>query len=195
MRVCRSFVYIICSLFFFSNQVLAEEKLEETIPLPPKNEAAADLNQLKRARLSKDQAVNQLKYMMVKAFARVEDQIVAEGSFEPFGMTLLPDGEFKAVFAETGDVKLLPSVQLAAMAKNMEKMAKTRSVWAVGIMYIRAVKREDGTYAQRIIVMTEHIAGWAMHWAYPFKVENGKVQLAQPQESEVDPIYFVEKRR
>jgi hypothetical protein len=153
---------------------------------------ATDLNTLKRAKLTEEQAVNQLKYMMVKGFARMEEELVKNGSFPPFGLTLMPNGEFKAVVIET-DETIPTQIQLIKVVESMEAIAKTRAMWGVGVMYIRAIKRDDGTYAQRIIVMTEHIAGWARHWAYPFKVENGEVKLGQPTETPVDPIYYVEK--
>ena len=153
----------------------------------------ADLNQIKRAKLTEEQAINQLKFMMVKGFARMEKDIVEKGSFPPFGLSLLPDGTFKAVIPDTGDVKLRPEVVLPLLAKQMEAIAQTRSMWAVGIMYIRKIKRDDGSYAQRLIVMTEHIAGWARHWAYPFKVEDGEVKLGKPTETPSQPVYYVKK--
>jgi hypothetical protein len=169
----------------------AAKKIEETIPLPEAK--AMDLNKLKRAKLTEEQAVNQLKFMMVKGFARMEKELVETGGFPPFGLTLLPDGEFKALTVEAGDVDVPSEVQLAAVAKNLEAIAKTRAMWAVGLMYIRAVRLDDGSYVQRIIVMAEHIAGWARHWVYPFKVEEGVVKLGQPVESAVQPVYYVNK--
>lgn len=154
--------------------------------------AVSTPGEFKTAKLTEEQAVNQLKYMMVKGFSRVEKELIANGSFAPFGLSLLPDGEFKAVFIES-DEKIPTQVQLIKVVESMETIAKTRTMWAVGIMYIRAVKRDDGTYAQRIIVMAEHIAGWARSWAYPFKIENGEVKLAMPNETALDPIYYVEK--
>lgn len=193
----RSFnclIVSVLSLFIWMSPVHAEsdkaKKLEETIPMP--NKAVADLNTLKRAKVTEEQAVNQLKYMMVKGFARMEKELIEKGSFPPFGLSLLPDGEFKAVVIETEE-NIPTQIQLLKMVESMEAIAKTRAMWAVGVMYIRAIKRDDGTYAQRLIVMTEHIAGWARHWAYPFKVENGEVKLGQPTETPVEPIYYVEK--
>jgi hypothetical protein len=183
-------------LFAFSGQLLAEGngsgKLEDTIPMP-KKDAGVDLTKLKRAKLTEDQAIKQLKFMMVKGFARMQDLLIKEGSFPPFGLSLLPDGEFKAIIPDTGGQKIPSEIELVALAKNLEKIAKTRTMWAIGLMYIRAIKRKDGTYAQRIIVMTEHIAGWARHWAYPFKVVDGDVKLGKPTETSVEPVYYVNK--
>jgi len=153
---------------------------------------AADFDSSKRAKLTEVQSVKQLKYMMVKGFARIKNGIVKNGTFPPFGLLLSPDVEFKAVIPNI-EAKLPSQVVLVKLAESMAAIAQTRSMWAVGIMYIRAIKRDDGTYAQRIIVMTEHIAGWARHWAYPFKVENGELKLGQPTETTVDPIYYIEK--
>jgi hypothetical protein len=181
-------------LFIWISPLQAEtskaKKLEETIPMP--NKQAADLNALKRAKVSEDQAVNQLKFMMVKGFARMEKELVEQGSFPPFGLALLPDGEFKAVVIETEE-NIPSQIQLIKVVESMEAIAKTRAMWAVGVMYIRAIKLDDGSYAQRLIVMTEHIAGWARHWAYPFKVENGEVKLGRPTETPAEPIYYVNK--
>ncbi|KZY42385.1 MULTISPECIES: hypothetical protein [unclassified Oleiphilus] len=153
---------------------------------------AEDFNSLKRAKLTEAQSVNQLKYMMVKGFDRIKKEVVKNGSFPPFGLTLSPDAEFKAVIPDI-EAKLPSQVVLVKLAESMAAIAQTRSMWAVGIMYIRAIKRDDGTYLQRIIVMTEHIAGWARHWAYPFKMEDGEFKLGTPQELEVKPVYFTKK--
>jgi hypothetical protein len=194
-RSFRCLIVSVLCLFIWVSPSQAEtskaKKLEETIPMPEK--AIADLNTLKRAKVTEEQAVNQLKYMMVKGFARMETELVEKGTFPPFGLTLLPDGVFKSVIIET-DEKIPMQIQLIKMVESMEAIAKTRAMWAVGVMYIRAIKRDDGSYAQRLIVMTEHIAGWARHWAYPFKVENGEVKLGQPTETAVEPIYYVDKK-
>lgn len=188
------FVSALCFMAFVSS-IHAEEKksikeYEEVIPMP-KNDAV-DIGSLKRAKLTEEQVVNQLKYMMVQGFARMEKDLVENNDFPPFGLTLFPDGEFKAVTIES-EVEVPNEIALAAVAKNMEAIAQKRATWAVGIMYIRAIKRDDGSYAQRIIVMTEHIAGWARHWAYPFKIENGEVKLGKPTESPANPVYYVQK--
>ena len=188
----RSFLLIVLSIIVFVSPVQSEEKninqYEETIPMPKKE---ADLNTLKRAKVTEEQAVNQLKYMMIKGFTRMEKELVDKGEFQPFGLTLLPTGEFKALTIDAGDVKVPTDVQLAAVAKNLEAIAQTRAIWGVGLMYIRAVKLDDGSHIQRIVVMAEHIAGWARHWVYPYKVEDGVVKLGQPTETAAKPVYYV----
>lgn len=187
------FLSALCFIVAFSPAHAEEKnpakKLEETIPLPEKS--TMDLSKLKRAKLTEEQAINQLKFMMIKGFARMEKELVEKKTFPPFGMTLSPEGEFKAVTIDAGEVEVPTTVQLAAVAKNMEAIAKTRAMWAVGLMYIRAIRLDDGSYVQRIVVMAEHIAGWARHWVYPFKVEDGVVKLGQPTESPAKPIYYV----
>lgn len=193
IRPFRCLILTVFSVLMFSAPAFSEDKpskkLAETIPVPEAK--AMDLNKLKRAKLTEEQAVNQLKFMMVKGFARMEKELVETGGFPPFGLTLLPDGEFKALTIDAGDVDVPSEVQLAAVAKNLEAIAKTRAVWGVGIMYIRAIKLDDGSYVQRIVVMAEHIAGWARHWVYPFKVEEGVVKLGQPVENPAQPIYYI----
>jgi hypothetical protein len=190
-RLC---VFVL-ALFVVAGGANAEEgkQWEDKIPLIPKQQNDVDISTLKRAKLTEEQAINQLKYMMVNGFSRMEKEMVETGGFPPFGLTLMPGGEFKAVIADTGGQELRNEVVLAMLAKQMEAIAQTRSVWAVGIMYIRRIKREDGSYAHRLIVMTEHIAGWARHWAYPYKVVDGQVKMGQPTESAVKPVYFVKK--
>lgn len=190
------FLSALCLVVAFSS-VHAEEKnaakkLEESIPLP-KADTTIDLGKLKRAKLTEDQAVNQLKYMMVKGFGRMEKELVETGNFPPFGMTLSPEGEFKALTIDAGEVAVPSEVQLAAVAKNLEAIAKTRAMWGVGLMYIRAIRLDDGSYVQRIVVMAEHIAGWARHWVYPFKIEEGVVMLGQPTETPAEPVYYVNR--
>lgn len=193
----RSFRCLIVSmlcLFIWVSPIQAEstkaKELEDAIPVP--NKQAADLNALKRAKVTEEQAINQLKFMMVKGFSRMEKELVEKGDFPPFGLSLFPDGSFKAVTIDS-EIPVPNEEALAAVAQSMAAIAKTRSTWGVGIMYIRAQKLDDGSFTQRIIVMTEHIAGWARHWAYPFKVENGEVKLGKPTETAVNPIYYVNK--
>ncbi len=191
----RLFVCLL-AIFMVNSAVLAEsaaKKLEDTIPLIPQKGDGVDISKLKRAKLTEEQVINQLKFMMVKGFSRMEEEIVENGGFPPFGLTLMPDGTFKAVIPDTGDTRLRNEVVLAMLVKQMEAIAQTRSMWAVGVMYIRKIKRDDGSYAERLIVMTEHIAGWGRHWAYPFKVENGEVKLGKPTEAPAEPIYYVKR--
>ena len=95
-------------LVTFGSVVHSEEDIikqyEEAIPMPEKK---ADLSSLKRAKVTEEQAVNQLKFMMIKGFARMEKTLIKEGDFEPFGLTLSPQGEFKALkstLANTNDI-------------------------------------------------------------------------------------------
>ncbi|WP_156491452.1 hypothetical protein, partial [Oleiphilus sp. HI0123] len=92
---------------------------------------AEDFNSLKRAKLTEAQSVNQLKYMMVKGFDRIKKEVVKNGSFPPFGLTLSPDAEFKAVIPDI-EAKLPSQVVLVKLAESMAAIAQTRSMWAVG---------------------------------------------------------------
>ena len=175
----------------------AEERkksdLEKSIPIPEKK---ADLKTQRRTRITEEQAVNQLKYMMVKGWARMEKELVTTGGFSPFGMVLSPKGEFKALIVDAGDKDkdVLAVQKLSGVVTMLKDIAKTRSMWAVGLMYIVKKDNEDGTVTQRIMVMTEHIAGWGRHWSYPFKVVNGEVKLGAPKEEAVKPVYFTKSK-
>ena len=177
-----------------SSVTLAEEKVkaEDLVDDPVAADESVDLGTLKRARMSEEQAMNQLKYMMVKGWAKVEKELLDRGSFQAFGMVLSPKGEFRAVYIDQQE-RLPPDMQLATIVKNLEAIAQTRSMFAVGVMYIQAKERSDGSIDKRIMVLGEHIAGWARHWAYPFKIEGGEVKLAAPRETSVEPVYFVQK--
>lgn len=177
-----------------SSVTLAEEKVkaEDLVDDPVAADESVDLSTLKRARMSEEQAMNQLKYMMVKGWAKVEKELLDRGSFQAFGMVLSPKGEFRAVYIDQQE-RLPPDMQLATIVKNLEAIAQTRSMFAVGVMYIQAKERSDGTIDKRIMVLGEHIAGWARHWAYPFKIEDDEVKLAAPKETSVEPVYFVQK--
>lgn len=177
-----------------SSVTLAEEKVkaEDLVDDPVAADESVDLGTLKRARMSEEQAMNQLKYMMVKGWAKVEKELLDRGSFQAFGMVLSPKGEFRAVYIDQQE-RLPPDMQLATIVKNLEAIAQTRSMFAVGVMYIQAKERSDGSIDKRIMVLGEHIAGWARHWAYPFKIEDGEVKLAAPRETSVEPVYFVQK--
>jgi len=158
----------------------------------PSDEPVAVLGTKRRGKLTEEQAVNQLKYMMVQGWARMERELVEYGTFSPFGLTLSPDGDFKPLFVESGEgaLRIKADFALAAVVENLKEIAKTRAVWGVGVIYIQAREMEDGSNVQRIQVMTEHIAGWARHWSYPFKVTNGEVKLGAPAETAVSTVYF-----
>ena len=146
----------------------------------------------RKGKLTEEQVVEQLKYMMVQGWTRINSELVETGSFIPMGLTLSPEGEFKPIFVESGETQFRVKAEFAlnAVALNLKEIAKTRAVWALGLMYIQAREKEDGTHEQRIQVMTEHIAGWARHWSYPFKVIKGEVKLGAPIERAVKPVYF-----
>lgn len=151
---------------------------------------------LRKSRLTEDEVINQLKYMVVQGWKRMDPVLVDTGSFKPFGLTLMPNGDFKAVLVNpkvTEELTVTPEFTLNAIVENLKAIAETRAVWAVGLMYIQAKERKDGTYEQRIQVLTEHIAGWARHWSYPFKVEDGKVKLGAPTETPAQAVYFSKK--
>jgi hypothetical protein len=187
--------------FILSNTLHAEERKKSKAEQMATAGAKAPVTELgaigktRKAKLTEEQVVEQLKYMMVQGWVRINDDLIKEGSFIPMGLTLSPEGDFKPVFVESGEKELRVRAEFAlkAVAKNLEAIAETRAVWAVGLMYIQAREKPDGKYEQRIQVMTEHIAGWARHWSYPFKVINGEVSLGAPIESKVKPIYFSKK--
>ena len=191
----------IFSLFplLLSSTLHAEErkisKAEEMATAGSK-EPVAELDSIgtsQKSKLSEEQVIEQLKYMMVLGWGRMEEQLREEGTFAPFGFTLMPDGEFKAVILNSEGIRLKADFTLEAVTQNLKAIADTRSVWAVGIMYIHVKEKSDGTYDHRIQVMTEHIAGWARHWSYPFKTVDGVVKLGAPTEIEARPVYFTKK--
>ena len=182
-----------------SNTLYAEErklsKAEEMATAGAKEPVVnlKALGETRRSKLTEEQAVEQLKYMMVKGWVRMERILVEQGSFLPFGMTLMPDGEYKTVIVNslvTEELTVSPEFALNAVIENLKAIAETRAVWAVGLMYIQAKEKADGTFEQRIQVLTEHIAGWARHWSYPFKVVDGEVKLGAPIETPAKPVYF-----
>jgi len=179
----------------FSSIVMAEDESvsskAERLASKPTEGAPADLNVItRRAKLTEDQAVQQLKYMTVQAWKRIEAELKDKGSFQAFGLTLSPTGEFKPVFiAYQGNMP--NEIQMDALVRNMKAIADTRSVWAVGIMYVTGFEQEDGSWAKRIGVVAEHIAGWAKAWSYPYKVdESGELRIGNSRMVDMDPVYF-----
>jgi hypothetical protein len=165
-----------------------KQKIEEMVDKPvPKNEV--DLNSIRRGKLTEEQATAQLKFMMVKGWERIEDDLIERGSFKPMGMILQPDGEFKPLRIE-GQDEYNQEFVLNGIVESLKEIAKTRSVWAVGIIWVTGKKQQDGTYYKQIMVLTEHIAGWARHWAYPYKLVDGEIKLGSSIETQVKPIYF-----
>jgi len=189
------FIPAILSLMLIGFAQAEERNISEAEKMAsaPGSGPKADLDTLKRAKLSEKEAIKQLKYMMVLGWGRMEEQLREEGTFKPFGFTLMPNGDFKAVHLDTEGVRIKSDFTLDAVTRNLKAIAETRSVWAVGVMYIHAKEKSDGTFDQRIQVMTEHIAGWARHWSYPFKTIDGAVKLGAPIEIEVPAVYFSKK--
>jgi len=183
-------------LLLVSTTQAEERKIskEEEIAAAASKKSVETVGLKRRAKLTEDQAINQLKFMMVKGWARMERQLVEQKTFQPFGLTLSPQGEFKPIFVSIADlepgVNFRPEFVLNSVTETLKAVADSRTMWAVGVMYIQAKERPDGTHEQRIQVMTEHIAGWAHHWSYPFKITDGEVKLGAPVETDVKPVYF-----
>lgn len=187
------FVLLLFTQGIVANVAIAEDDVTskaEQLATQPQGEAA-DLNIItRRAKLTEEQAVNQLKYMTVQGWKRIEAELKERGSFKVFGLTLSPEGEFKPVFLAKQE-EIPQDIQIDALVRNMKAIAETRSVWCVGIMYVTGVKAEDGTISKRIAVIAEHIAGWARAWSYPYRVdENGDLLLGGSKEVPMDPVYF-----
>jgi hypothetical protein len=66
----------------------------------------------------------------------------------------------------TEELTVSSEFALNAVIENLKAIANTRAVWALGLMYLQAREKKDGTYEQRIQVLTKHIAGRARHWLY-----------------------------
>jgi len=165
-------------------KIKAEDLVEAPIVGRP-----ADLNQMRQGKVTEQQAVDQLKYMMVQGWIRMEKQLLERGGFLPFGMVLSPEGEFNVLAIEhQGLVK--KDYQLVSIIEYLKRIAKTRSKWAVGLMYIEKVKNADGTSVDYIKVVAEHIAGWARSWSYPYKMVDGEVKLGAPKELALESVYF-----
>jgi hypothetical protein len=163
-------------------------------PDPNAKPSDAQVGQTVRAKMTEEQAVLQLKYMMVNAWAYIEQPLVKEGKFNPLGMVVYPDGTFKPMYLAEQD-SVDPALQLGLIAKQLEVVAQTRAVFGVGLMYAQKTKMKDGTDLNLIMVNTEHIAGWGRHWAYPYTIENGELLLGQPKETPTPAFYFVPPER
>ena len=205
MSFKRSFIFAaVLSLvpLFCVSTLQAEERKKskaEEMATAGSKEPVAELNSIgttRKSKLTEEEVVQQLKYMMLQGWIKMERTLVKSGTFLPFGMTLMPDGEYKSVLVNakvTDDVTVSPEFALNAVIENLKAIAETRAVWAVGLMYIQAQENKDGTFDQRIQVLTEHIAGWARHWSYPFKVVDGEVKLGAPTETPAQAVYFSKK--
>lgn len=198
MRPFKPLIVLFCLILTGVTQIaLAEEKAaapqtEEMLP-----EGASNPNDpiqsapLIKAKLTEEQVIKQLKYLMVSGWAKVEKALVANGKFNPMGMVLYPDGVAKPVYVENQD-KMDPNLQLAIIAKTLKEIAQSRAVWGVAILFSQVKKDKEGNAINVIIVNTEHIAGWGRHWAYPYFVEKGELLLGQPTESATKPFYFAQ---
>ncbi|KZZ66129.1 hypothetical protein A3765_19740 [Oleiphilus sp. HI0130] len=105
------------------------------------------------------------------------------------GMTLDPDGNFRAIRVD-GQDEMPQEVALEALVKALQGLAANRTQWAVGIIYVTGRKLDDGTILRQIVVASEHIAGWARSWTYPYGVIDGEVKMGQPTEREMKPVYY-----
>lgn len=180
-------------LFSVSLVTSAEDKkpsIEDMVE-KPQGDAVTDLglSETKRAKVTEEQAIAQLKYMMIAAFKRNEPDLLERGSFKPMGMTLDPDGNFRAIRVD-GQDEMPQEVAIEGLVRALQGLASNRTQWAVGLIYVTGKKLEDGTILRQIVVASEHIAGWARSWTYPYAVIDGEVKMGQPQEREMKPVYY-----
>ena len=191
-----SLVLICLTGITFTTTAMAEEgkklKAEDLVEKPVGDPDAADLGQIKRAKLTQEQAAAQLKYMMVQGWKRIEPDLLERGSFKPMGMTLSPEGEFRPVFVGNAEEVGSQEVALGAIVEILKEIAKSRTQWAVGLIYVTGSKNEDGTFEKRIVVTAEHIAGWAKAWGYPYALVDGEVKMARAVERDMAPVYFTQ---
>lgn len=195
MNMLRFGLIMLGLLFSLSSALVSSEeikkiKAEDLVEMPVQGQAV-DLNQNRQASLTEEQAVAQLKYMMVQGWSRMEKELLELGGFFPFGMVLSPEGKFN-VMAIENQMLIKKDHQLVTIIEYLKRIAKERTKWAVGLMYIEKVKNDDGSSTEYITVVAEHIAGWARTWAYPFKVVDGEVKLGAPKEIVIKPAYFVQ---
>lgn len=191
MNVQKLLTLTVLLLAVFTSAFAEEEreKSKAELMVEQPDVEAANLNVLKRAKITEEQAVNQMKYMMVKGWERMEEDLLERGSFKPFGLVLSPQGEFKPLVIDVQE-EITQDLALAAIVKNLEAIAETRSQWAVGVMYVTGKQRPDGEFDKRITVIAEHIAGWARAWSYPYKIIDGEVKLGTSNEVPMEPVYF-----
>jgi len=181
------------AMTLLSTQAYAEGKpkvkAEDLVEKPVGGATLENLPTQQRAKVTEEQAIAQLKYMMVNGFKRVEGDLLERGSFKPIGMTLDPDGNFRAIRVD-GQEEMPQDVAIEALVKAIQGLAAQRTQWGVGLIYVTGQKTESGEVFKRIVVVTEHIAGWARSWDYPYKIEDGKVMMGQPREQEMQPVYY-----
>ena len=190
-KYLSKFALVTLGSVFLVGSLSAEESKPKAEDLVEKPTAAQteDRNQLRRAKLTEEQVINQLKFMMVKGWERIEPELLERGSFKPMGLTLSPLGEFRPVYLENQE-ELPQDFALEAIIKTLKEVAASRTQWAVGVIYVTGVKQDDGSYLRQIMVAAEHIAGWARHWTYPYKVVDGEVKMGTSTEREMPTVYF-----
>lgn len=166
-------------------------KAEDLATQPQSNAAEQELSlaPTKRAKLTEEQALAQLQYMMVEGFKRLQPQLLEKGSFKPMGMTLDPDGTFRAIRVD-GQDEMPQELALEGLVQALKGLASNRTQWVVGLIYVTGTKNEDGSFDRRIVVIAEHIAGWARSWHYPYAIVDGEVKMAAPAEFPMSPVYF-----
>ena len=169
----------------------AKVKAEDLVEKPQAATAEEELSlaPTKRAKVTEEQALAQLKYMMVAGFKRLEPQLLEKGSFKPMGMTLDPDGNFRAIKVD-GQEEMPQELAVQGLVQALKGLAANRTQWAVGLIYVTGTKTEDGEVERRIVVIAEHIAGWARSWHYPYGVIDGEVKMGQPAEFPMAPVYY-----
>lgn len=196
----QAFKFLLITLCFTLAAGIHAVNAEEKAPAPKSEEKLPDGTSnpndpvqnapMKKAKLTEEQALKQLKFMMVNGWGYVEKELVANGKFNPMGVVLYPDGTTKPVYVDNRD-KMDPNLQLAMIAKMLKEVANSRAVWGVGLLFSQIKRDKEGNEIKLIIVNTEHIAGWGRQWAYPYFVEKGELLLGQPQETPTSkPFYF-----
>lgn len=176
----------VCSLALAEERVISEA---ERLATQPTNKSDGVNVLTLRGKVTEEQAEQQLKYMIIQGFGRVEQELKTRGSFKPIGLTISPKGQFRALnFADTS---LSKEQRDDALVRMLKKVADSRSVWGVGLMYVTGNQRPDGTFNKRVAVVAEHIAGWAKSYSYPYKIdEDGEVRMADPIVVDMEPVYF-----
>lgn len=188
-------VVAVTSLVFGSAYSYAEDgakvKAEDLVEQPQtvSGEQELSLAPTRRAKVSEEQAIAQLKYMMVAGFKRVEDQLLDSGSFKPMGMTLDPNGNFRAIKVD-GQDEMPQELAVQGLVEALKGLASNRTQWAVGLIYVTGKTNEDGEVDRRIVVVAEHIAGWARSWQYPYAVSDGQVKMGKPVQFPMTPVYY-----
>ena len=123
--ILLGFLFSVTSTLVSAEEGKKKIKAEDLVEAPTVGRAA-DLNQLRQGKVTEEQAVAQLKYMMVQGWIRMEKQLLERGAFLPFGMVLSPNGEFNVLAIEhQGLVK--KDYQLVSIIEYLKRIAKTRS--------------------------------------------------------------------